>query len=150
MASPELWIVIPNWDEFQHYSDRDPRWIKNYRHLLSDDDYLGLSGHCRSILHGLWLVYASSDGQVRLDARSLSHRLALRVSSLQLESLNGAGFIEVSASRPLALRYQVASLEKRREEKKRGAVSVGINGSEPDGPKPRLKSVREQVQESLG
>lgn len=33
--------------------------------------------------------------------------------------------------------------------RKSGAVSVGINGSEPDGSKPRSESVREQIKESL-
>lgn len=110
----EQWIVIPKWEEFQHYNDRDPVWIKNYTRLLRNPDYLALSGHTRSVLHGIWLVYASSNGQLPLDARSLHAQLNLRVSSSQLESLIHAGFIQVSASRPLALRYPRE--EKRREE----------------------------------
>lgn len=108
------WIIVPNWfgddgEGLQHYRDRDPVWIKNYRRLLARDEYRDLSGHCRAILHGLWLEYASSDGRLRLDSHSLSSRLALRVTMKHLETLNHAGFIEFSASKPLALCEQRAS-----------------------------------------
>lgn len=113
----EQWIVIPHWhsedghDGFQHYRDRAPTWIKFYTRLLHDDDYLSLTGDQRAILHGLWLEYASSDGQLRLDTRSITSRLRLRVTTRQLERLNQAGFIHFYASKPLALRYQHASPE---------------------------------------
>jgi hypothetical protein len=73
MSEPR-YIVIPNWDGpdgFQHYRDRDPIWIKNYRALMAKDEYL--------------------------------------------ESLNHAGFIHFSASKPLAHRYQPASAEREGE-----------------------------------
>ncbi len=100
---PGDWIVIPNWEEFQHYEDRDPIWIKNYVSLTADDDYLSLSSHCRAVLHGVWLEYARSDGRLPLDTASLTRRLALRVTSANIKSLSDAGFIQLSASRPLAL-----------------------------------------------
>jgi hypothetical protein len=116
-VSKKSWIVIPNWDKFQHYKDRTPNWVKTYLELLHNDAYLSLTGHCRGVLHGLWLVYASSCGQVTLDTRSLSRQLGLRVTSQQLESLNQAGFIRFRASKPLAL-------EKRRvKEKKESAAA---------------------------
>jgi hypothetical protein len=113
----EQWIIIPGWDKFQHYPDRDPLWIKNYRALLTDEDYLGLPEGTRAVLHGLWLAYASSDGQLRLDTRSLSSRLRLRVTKLQLERLNHAGWIEFAASKPLALaRARARSQEETRQD----------------------------------
>src|SRR6266498_1046942 len=108
---PQQWIHVRNWRDFQHYKERDPTWIKVYARLMHDDNYLSLTGHQRAVLLGLWLEYASSDGQLLLNTRSLSSRLQLRVSSRQLEALNHAGFIRFSASRPLALRYQRASPE---------------------------------------
>jgi hypothetical protein len=107
----ERYIWIPRWDEFQHYKDRQPPWIKVYTRLLHDDDYLSLSGHRRSILHGLWLVFASSSRRVRLDSRSLSARLQLRITSEDLKALNRAGFVEVVASKALAERLQSARPE---------------------------------------
>jgi hypothetical protein len=108
----DRWIVIPNWDRFQHYKNRDPLWIKLHRSLASDPDWMGLSGHDRAVLVGLWMEYASSNRRIRLDTSSISSRLTLRVTKASLERLQNAGLIEVSASRPLA---QIKKEEKRRK-----------------------------------
>ena len=112
----ERWIVIPNWKQFQHYADRDPRWIKNYRAQLMDDDYRDLSFTQRGLLHGLRLLYAASDGKVLESTVALTQKLGQRVTTRSLEALSDAGLIAFSASKPLALCYQTASLEKSREE----------------------------------
>ena len=93
------WIVVRDWDRFQHYhaGDRDMIWVKNYVRLLHNDEYLELTGHQRAVLHGLWLVYASSRCQVRANTASLTRQLALRVTSHTLEALNHAGFIAILA-----------------------------------------------------
>jgi hypothetical protein len=111
----ERFIVIPKWDELQHYKDVDrPAWIKNYAKLLHDRRYLDLTGDQSAILHGLWLEYASSGRRLPLDTRSLTRRLNLRVTSAQLEALNHAGFIRFH-SRP-ALGRVVSREEKKRVE----------------------------------
>ena len=33
------WIVIPNWDKFQHYKDRHAPWLKDYVDQLDRDEY---------------------------------------------------------------------------------------------------------------
>jgi hypothetical protein len=100
MAANETttYIEITGWDTFQH-SDatkrgRDPKWIKLYTRLHSDDDFLALSGHRRAVLFGLWLEYARSGRRIALDTRSLTRRLSLRVSTKDIDALNHAGFIE--------------------------------------------------------
>jgi len=100
--SEQLTITIRNWDRFQHYKDRDPPWIKNYTALLHDESYRELSMADRGVLHGLWLEYASSHRVLRGDTASITRRLGQRVTRTQLERLNDAGFIEVSASSALA------------------------------------------------
>ena len=107
----DRWIIIPRWRDFQHYTDRDPKWIKNYRAQLADDDYLNLSFAQRGLLHSLRLQYALSDGRVREDTVGLTKKLGRRVRKDSLEALENAGFIAFSASKPLALAYQVASAE---------------------------------------
>ena len=113
------YLVVERWEEFQHYKNRAPLWIKNYTRLLHDDTYLGLSSHRRAVLHGLWLVYASSSCQLVFDHGSLSRRLHLRVTSADLIALRKAGFIKVSASKPLASGYQGAGLEVEKEKEKK-------------------------------
>lgn len=133
--SNERWIVIPNWREFQHYKNRDPNWVKVYTRLLSDDDWLSLSFHVRGVLVGLWLAYARSDGQLRGSTVTLTRQLGggvgQRVTTRDLDSLNHAGLIEFSASKPLALRYQAASPEAEQEKELKEAAFKGPVDVEP-------------------
>jgi len=107
MNPPELWLVIPRWDGFQHPDTTrtgSMPWIKNFTRLLSDDAYLDLSWQQRGLLHSIWLEYARSRGQVRVKTGSrhvsLSRRLGQTVRFSQLEALNHAGWIAFSASKP--------------------------------------------------
>lgn len=110
------YIVVRNWERFQHYSDRSPIWIKSYCALMSDDAFLDLSFHLRGVLLSIWLEYATSRRQLSDNTATLTRHLGHRVLTRDIESLVHAGFIEISASKPLAERYQDASLEEKREE----------------------------------
>lgn len=117
MKAADRWIVVPNWGDFQHYKDRDPTWIKFYTRLMSDAEYMRLSFRLRGILGGIWLLYAASDGQVLGSSPAQLGRMigGEEVRTRDIEALVHAGFIQLSASKPLALRYQVASPEKEAE-----------------------------------
>jgi len=108
--SPDDWITVPNWDRFQHYHDRVPPWIKLYLELLDKREFESISDSAKGLLLIVWLLFARHRGPFQ------RHKLATYVRDArtlrQLESLNHAGFVTLSASKPLAL-------EKRREEKKR-------------------------------
>lgn len=106
----ERYIVIPKWEEFQHYSDRDPIWIKIYTRLMSDDAFRDLSFHRRGVLVSLWIEYARSGRQLRDNTVTLTRQLGDRVLRRDIEALTYAGFLTFSASAPLA---------QRREEKRR-------------------------------
>lgn len=96
------WIDVPNWDHFQHYgTSRRPLWIKVYTDLLRKDEYLDLTFAERGMLHGIWLAYADRNGRLR--AGDLSAVLHDRARISQVEALNEAGFIGLSASKPLFL-----------------------------------------------
>jgi hypothetical protein len=104
------YIYITNWDDFQHYKDRRPVWIKNYVDLLENDAYLDLSARDRALLEGVWkLTGVCGNGRVSAVPRSLKARLRLRY--VNLDPLSQAGFLAVRASKALAIRYQVASTE---------------------------------------
>ncbi len=131
------WIWIPHWDGpegFQHYTDRDPIWIKNYTRLLSHDAYRTLSMSQRGIIHGIWMEYARSTRRLRGDTASLSRQLGQRVLSVQLKSLCDAGFMQIVDSAALeelastratrATRSQEAETETEVEE-----LSVGESSS---------------------
>lgn len=90
------WIVIPNWEKFQHYKDRDPPWIKLYTELLNKPEWLDLTYAQRGLLTTIWLTYARHRG--RCMVKNLNIGGPLRRTYVNLEALNDAGFIEVRAS----------------------------------------------------
>ncbi len=51
---------IKNWDQFQHFKDRNPPWIRLYKTLLDDPDWHNLDGDSAKMLVQLWLI-ASED-----------------------------------------------------------------------------------------
>jgi hypothetical protein len=118
-VSGELWIVIPNWEKFQHYSDRDPPWIKLYPKLNSKSEWCELSTAARGMLTTIWCEFARSSGHLPLSkAMQLCGKSA---RSKHVEALVQAGFIQLSASRPLALARSRESTSYLREEKSAGA-----------------------------
>ena len=102
--SGDRWIVVPNWDKFQHYRDRSPVWIKLYLELRDRDEWRELTDAQRGLLVRIWLEYAVSGGFLRVSKVRQSSPHKTRRDSL--DSLQAAGFIEVSASRPLAQRRE--------------------------------------------
>lgn len=125
------WITVPNWERFQHYKHRNPPWIKNYRALLHKPEYLHLPLPARGLLHGIWLAYAETDGQIQVgDIRDLLQTCGRLDADLKhLASLNHAGLVGFSASNLLAktLCYSGSSLKQ----------SVDQPRLEPDKPQPR-------------
>lgn len=60
MAEPEYYR-IRNWEEFQHYTDRRPPWIKLYPEMLSSLDWSMWSDESR-LLAIVCMMIASEDG----------------------------------------------------------------------------------------
>jgi hypothetical protein len=124
------WIVVPNWDRFQHYKDRDPRWIKDHVSQLYDDDWSALTLTERGALQTLRLAFAASDGKLPTSALArIGAHPGVAMRSITT-SLSDAGLIVVSASKPLAL---TRSREKRREEKKKGSASADMKNRPANG-----------------
>lgn len=93
------YIWVSGWEDFQTFQKkRDkpwvPPWIKLAPALLDDPNYLRLSPQTRTLLVGIWMLFARSRGTVTKDTRRLSRQLHQRVTERQLESLNHAGYIE--------------------------------------------------------
>ena len=114
--SDDGWIVVRNWDKFQHYKKRNPTWIKLYTSIGSDDDFTRLSFGAQGLLVRIWCEYARAHGALSVaQMRRISCRCAAQRSFMRhLVSLNDAGFITILASRPLAP-------EKRREDSAKNA-----------------------------
>jgi len=77
-------MKIKGWDEFQHFKDRTPPWIKLYRYLLDDPEWHELSGDDCKVLVMLWLI--ASEDKAMLgnlpNTKTLCFRLRITESKL--------------------------------------------------------------------
>ena len=145
----EQWIVVPNWERFQHYKNRNPTWIKLYTELAHDPDWDALTLPQRGMLVTIWIEYASSRGRVSYE--KIRRIVGLSFRNATLESLNHAGFITFAASKPLAMRYtrvrEEEELDKEQEKPSDKTPSYEANGRAPtDG---EVEELIEQTTEAL-
>lgn len=122
------YLRVKNWEQFQHYADRSPPWIKLHRSVLDDYEFSSLPDASKAHLMLIWLLASSNDGRIPSDPAWLTRRLAT-TETLDLDVLVAAGFLlpEHDASAPIAPCEHDASKvldlarsrEKRREEKSR-------------------------------
>ena len=106
---------IKNWNDFQHFKDRSPIWIKVYRGLLNDIEWANLEPIDAKILVELWLLGSETDGYLP-DIKTISFRLRkdIKIIEKSLSHLNH--WIIEDDNKMISERYQVDALEKRREE----------------------------------
>lgn len=103
MSDEHPHIRVSKWDEFQHYSDRDPPWIKLYNRLLDDYEYNRLQDASKAHLTGLWLLASRTENRIPLDVDWIASKIGAN-TPLDLRPLVSAGFISVyhHASEPLS------------------------------------------------
>lgn len=115
-------IGLPRkWDEFQHYKNRRPPWVKLHRALLDDREYQRLPVASRALAPMLWLLASESDdGTFDASIGELTFRLRQPAKDIEagLKALVNAGFFTVVrvASGALADRPQLAVPEESRED----------------------------------
>jgi len=86
-------LRVKNWDKFQHYTDRNPPWIKVYNTLLNDYQFTKLQDHARWQLIGIWLLASRCDNKLPADADFLQ-RAILSTEPIDLDALIEAGWLE--------------------------------------------------------
>ena len=91
-------FCVKNWDSFQHYSKRNPPWIKLHRALLDDYAFCALPDIAKAHLMLVWIYASQHNGQVPNDPVFLEKKLSCE--NLDLEILLDGGFL---------CRYQGAS-----------------------------------------
>jgi hypothetical protein len=113
MRAGDGWIVVKNWDRFQHYKNRNPPWIKLYTDIGADEELAALPLAAQGLLMRIWCEYARHNCMlsVRVLRQNVMTFSRPRTFYAHIELLNHAGFIDILASKPLAP-------EKRREEKR--------------------------------
>lgn len=148
------WIVIPNWDKFQHrdgFRQRVPTWIKDYTEQTHRDDYLDLTLPQRGLLADLRREYALTRGRLRCDTHALTRRLGVRVHIRTLEALVHAGFIEIVASEPASepASDNASTEEKRSTTYNNASVDVGNGTGDAQDHERETEYLAEQAHETL-
>ena len=122
---------VTNWDQYQHYKDRDPTWIKLYARLLDDYAFATLPDNGKWHLIGIFLLASKQGNRIPGDPRWVRKKIAAR-TRVDLEALLAAGFIEEDASTVLAEAEQPASPEKESESEERREESLSAGADVDD------------------
>lgn len=112
------YLCVKNWEEFQQYKDREPKWIKLHRGLLRDYDFGVLSDKQKGQLMLIWLLAAETGNKVPYDAEWIKTQTQMREKP-DLEQLVTSGFLFVyeSVQDCTEMYKSVPREEKRREER---------------------------------
>jgi hypothetical protein len=124
-------ISIKNWEKFQHYSDRDPTWIKLYRDVLTTEAWVLGTDISRLLQIAITLLAARYKNSIPNHFDLIKKVASLDFSEPQfkkaLKHLSDENFLEIqclehSASTALAQRYareDESRGEERREDERR-------------------------------
>lgn len=129
-------MKIRNWTKFQHYKHRRPPWLKLYRELLEDPDWMAQSDGAKAVLLELWMVASDTDDGTLPSLDTLAWRLRRASGPLaEILLVVNTKFLD-GASEMLAGCVQHATSEKRQSreetegELQRGIASVTVTATD--------------------
>ena len=109
---------IKNWKQFQHYTRRNPPWIRLYRTLLDDREWFALDGDAGKMLIMCWLVASDDDGNLP-SAADLAFRFRMTEKQVNAALSKLSHWLEHDASTTLADCSHDATPEQSRAEQSR-------------------------------
>jgi hypothetical protein len=94
MSSDTPRLRVKNWRRFQHFPKKDtpPPWIKLHRVLLDDAEFNKLHTSKRYQLIAIWLLAASSSGEIPHDNAFVARRIGAR--NVDLDAFVSQGWLE--------------------------------------------------------
>lgn len=110
MSMETRFFTVKNYEQFQHYKDRSPPWIKFYNSVLDDYAFTRLQDASRSHLLSIWLLASRTGNRIPYDPIWVGQ--AIKASGpVDLDVLAEAGFIAVEpiATQAVAKRKRSAS-----------------------------------------
>lgn len=119
---------VKNYEQFQHYRDRTPPWIKLYNSILEDYAFGALPDETKAHLIQIWLLASRMNNKIPYDQAWVSQKINA-TKKVDLELLFSMNFIikNNDASTMLAICYQDASAEREREADTEGEVEKEKN-----------------------
>ena len=119
----ESYLTIKNWNQFQQYKDRDPKWIKLHRDILNDYDFDQLTEVQQNHLMKIWLLVSKLDNKIPNDSIWIARQIGAK-SKVDIKQLVTSGFIVVYDSvQECTKAYLETETEKRQRESARKRAS---------------------------
>lgn len=128
-------ITPVGWNDFQHYKDRSPSWIKLHRKYLDDYSFHSMQDASKALAPMLWLLASEYDGgQIPFDLDMLAFRLRTSKEKLaqSVKELIDKGFFDLEQDASELLAECLPREEKRREEKERETEGESMSGKPDD------------------
>ena len=128
------YISICKWEEYQHYSHRNPPWIKLHNKILDNYDYGCLQDASKLLLISLFMLASKTENHIPMDLEWIKSKATLK-GKIDLEPLIKYSFINIvaeskqDASTMLATCKQNGGTEKSRVEKSRVYIDTIRLGS---------------------
>ena len=95
------YFQVVNWDEFQHYKDRNPPWIKLHNQLLDNYDFCCLQDASKAHLLCIWMLASRTGNKIPLNSDWLKGKIG-STGNIDLDELLASGFIEkIVGNQPL-------------------------------------------------
>lgn len=118
------YVEVVNWDQFQHYKDRNPPWIKLHSQLLENYDFTCLPDCSKSHLLGIWMLASRTDNKVPANPQWIGNKLGA-TEPVDLDLLIKRGFLKYNgASTTLADCSNVCTGSVPSEEESRGETEA--------------------------
>ena len=93
VKSPTRYFRVVNLSQYQHYTKRNPPWIKLHASTLEDYDFARLQDASKMHLCAIWLLASRTDNKIPWDSEWVARRINA-TAEVDLNSLQDAGFIE--------------------------------------------------------
>lgn len=94
---PQKFLSIKNYEKYQTSSGKSGRpWVKLYKSILSDPEFMKLSTHSRFLYTGLILLADDCQNRIYNDRTYIGQRLYIPPTEVNLTPLYRAGFLYAS------------------------------------------------------
>ena len=90
----ESYLSVKNWDEFQQYKDRDPKWIKLHRDILNNYEFDQLTETQQNHLIKIWLLASKLDNNIPNDTIWIGRQIGAK-SKVDTKQLVTSGFLSL-------------------------------------------------------
>ena len=135
------YIRVRNFDQLQHYKERDPPWIKLYHRMLDEYAFARLSDAGKWHLVGIFLLASRCGNRIAADAKWVGKKIGAS-TIVDLAALETAGFLEPADDAPAACK-QPASPETEAETETEAEAETKTLSAVADPPKDCSKRFQE-------